>query len=62
MAENVTARLLRPNSDGNKTTQPYRPYILIYEKAFSTSIAARAHEKWLKSTTGRRFLRNLPPP
>ncbi len=59
MTENVTERLVRHNSGGNKTTQPYRPFVLIYEKSFSTSSEAREHEKWLKTTSGRRFLREL---
>ncbi|MTI20773.1 GIY-YIG nuclease family protein [Fulvivirga sp. RKSG066] len=59
ISNNVERRLTEHNSGKNKTTRPYKPFILIYTKEFETRIEARAHEKYLKSGSGKEFLKKL---
>ncbi len=56
---NIEDRLKRHNDGREKTTAPYRPFKLIYTKEFSNRADARDHEKWLKSSTGREFLKQI---
>ncbi len=53
---NIVRRLNDHNNGYNKTTKPYAPFELIYTKSFTSRIEARKHEKFLKSTHGRKFL------
>ena len=59
LTENLERRLHQHNSGQNKTTKPYKPFILIYKKDFETRAAARVEEKRLKSGAGKEFLRSL---
>ena len=59
MTNNIERRLSEHNNGYNKTTKPYRPFVLIYTKTFDTRPEARLYEKYLKSTSGRRFLRRI---
>lgn len=59
ITHDVEERLHRHNSDYEKTTKPYTPFELIYCVEKATREDARAEEKRLKTTSGKRFLRNL---
>lgn len=59
LTSDLTARLLRHNSGYEKTTKPYLPFELIYSEVVDTREQAREREKFLKSTTGKRFLYKL---
>jgi len=56
---NLEDRFKRHNEGREKTTAPYRPFMLIYTRDFSIRKDARAHEKWLKSSAGRKFLKGI---
>ncbi len=52
----LSRRLFDHNNGYNKSTKLYAPFELIYTKSFSSRTDARKHEKFLKSTHGRKFL------
>lgn len=57
MTTNIETRLLHHNRGYNKKTRAYAPFILIYSQNFSTRLEARNHEKYLKSGSGKEFLK-----
>ncbi|HHB78907.1 MAG TPA: GIY-YIG nuclease family protein [Saprospiraceae bacterium] len=57
MTNDVARRLLEHNKGYNRTTKPYRPFTLIYSKELPSRPEARLHEKYMKSTQGKRYLR-----
>ncbi len=59
LTNNIERRVDEHNSGYNKTTKPYRPFLLFYTKELETRVEARAHEKYLKGASGKRFLRSL---
>jgi putative endonuclease len=59
LTENIERRLNEHQPGKNRTTKAYRPFKLIYLESFSTRLAARAKEKYLKSGVGKEFLRKL---
>ncbi len=59
LTSDLDARLFRHNAGYEKTTKPYRPYILIYSEKAETRELARIREKYFKSTVGKRFLYKL---
>jgi putative endonuclease len=59
ITENLEERLRRHNSGYNKSTKKYAPYSLIYAEQSENGIEARIREKYLKSTSGKRFLKTL---
>lgn len=59
LTNNLKRRLLEHNEGKNKTTKPYRPFVLIHSETFETRIEAREREKYLKSGIGKDFLRSL---
>jgi len=59
ITSDVERRLKEHNSGKNKTTKPYRPFVLIFEKEFNTRLEARTEEKKLKSGFGKEFLKSL---
>jgi putative endonuclease len=59
LTNNIDRRVNEHNAGYNKTTKPYAPFDLIYSKAFTTRPLARIHEKEMKTSTGKRFLRSL---
>ncbi|WP_144605985.1 GIY-YIG nuclease family protein [Algoriphagus algorifonticola] len=58
LTSDLEARLHRHNSGYGRTTKPYIPFELIFQKEFSTRSEAREFEKYLKKTNNgkRRFL------
>jgi putative endonuclease len=61
LTNNIVRRTQEHNSGYNKTTKPYLPLELIYQKTFDSRAEARAHEKEMKTSQGKRILRNLLP-
>ncbi|HCY77300.1 MAG TPA: endonuclease [Ignavibacteriales bacterium] len=59
LSNNLERRLAEHNGGRNKTTEPYRPFKLIYSEEFDTRIKARTREKYFKSGSGKEFLKNI---
>jgi putative endonuclease len=59
VAADVEKRLREHNTGKVTSSRPYRPYKIIYTKAFNTLSEARQEERFYKSTTGRRRLKSL---
>jgi putative endonuclease len=57
LTEDVNRRIFEHNAGKNKTTRPYRPFELFYTEEFGTRMAARQREKYLKSGSGKEFLK-----
>ncbi|MEI9910483.1 MAG: GIY-YIG nuclease family protein [Bacteroidota bacterium] len=57
MTENKERRIKQHQNGNNKTTAPYRPFVLFYTEEFLTRIEARKREKFLKSGVGKEFLK-----
>ncbi|MFC0771765.1 GIY-YIG nuclease family protein [Terrimonas alba] len=57
---NLSERMKSHNELGHDWTAKYRPWKLIYIKEFETKADALAYEKWLKTGTGRDFIKTLP--
>ncbi len=47
------------NSGQNMTTKAYRPFELVVLEKFSTRIEARKREKFLKTGSGKEFLKSI---
>jgi len=60
MTSNISERLKSHNFLGRGWTSKYRPWKLIYTRIFDMRTEAMNHEKWLKSGSGREFVRLLP--
>jgi len=59
VADDVNKRLTLHNAGRVKTSRPYRPYNIIHTESFETLKEARQKEKFYKSTTGRRRLKEM---
>jgi putative endonuclease len=59
MTEKLTERLVRHNKGFVRSTKRYAPFNLIYTENCETGQQAREREKFLKSTSGKRFLNPL---
>ncbi|MEL7001174.1 MAG: GIY-YIG nuclease family protein [Bacteroidota bacterium] len=59
LTDNIERRVNEHNTGKNKTTRPYKPFEIIYSKEFSTRQEARMHEKYLKSGSGKEYLKTL---
>ena len=59
ISNDIDRRLKQHNAGYNRSTKPYRPFKLIYSEKLSNRISARKREQYLKSTSGKRFLRRL---
>ncbi len=57
--DNVIRRFHEHNNGQEKTTRPYAPFELINSWEFTNRKSARIKEKYLKTSTGKRFLRTL---
>ena len=56
--ENLNKRLLQHNSGMTISIRPYIPFKIVYSEIFNTEVEAIAREKYFKTATGRRFLKN----
>jgi len=59
MSQNPEQRLIEHHSGKTKSTKAYTPWKLIYTEFVGSRLLARLKEKELKTTNGRRFIRNL---
>ena len=48
------------NELGKDWTAKYRPWRLIFSKVFESKEEALKYEKWLKTGTGRDYIKTLP--
>ncbi len=56
-SKDLTKKLLEHNKGRVPSTKPYRPYRLIYSESFPIKEEAVKREKELKTSQGRRFLK-----
>jgi putative endonuclease len=59
LTNDIERRFNEHQKGQNKTTAPYRPFVLIYQEKFPTRPEARNKEVYLKSGTGKEFLKKL---
>ncbi len=59
VAADVEERLKKHNDGQVPASRPYRPYDIIHVETFLTLKEARQKERFYKSTTGRRRLREI---
>ena len=59
MTDDLNRRLEEHNSGKHSYTKRYVPWEIIYKEEFSNYSDARKREKYLKSASGRRFLKKL---
>jgi putative endonuclease len=59
VAVDVNERLKRHNDGHVPASRPYRPYEIIYAEACPTLKEARQRERFYKSTTGHRRIREI---
>jgi putative endonuclease len=57
MTADLERRISEHNAGYERTTRPYRPYLLLFSEAFPTRKEARKKEKYLKSGVGKEFLK-----
>ncbi len=57
LTTNLDKRIKEHNSGKTKSIKPYIPYKLIYHETASDLLQARKREKYLKSATGRNFIK-----
>ncbi|WP_373059179.1 GIY-YIG nuclease family protein [Zunongwangia sp. H14] len=58
MTNNVQRRIAQHNAGQNKSTKAYKPFQFLFSENFPTRPEARKREKYLKSTAGKRWIRN----
>ncbi len=59
LTNNINRRLKEHNKGYNKTTKPYKTFKLIYKEEFVTRKDAREKGKYLKSGSGKEFLKSI---
>lgn len=59
VTDNVDKRLAEHNAGRVKSSRPYRPYKIIHIESFEKLSDAQQKEKFYKSTTGRRRLKEM---
>ena len=59
LTSDVSIRLKEHNSGRNFSTSPYCPWELVYTKEFENRLEARIWEKYLKSGSGRKYLKKI---
>jgi putative endonuclease len=59
LTNNLDRRFQEHNLGKNKTTKAYSPFTLILYEQYPTRILAREREKYLKSGTGKEFIKRL---
>ena len=60
LTNDIERRFNEHQEGKNKTTAPYKPFVLIYQENFPTRPEARKREVYLKSGIGKEFLKQLP--
>jgi len=59
VADDVNKRLVLHNAGRVKASRPYLPYTIIHTETFETLKEARQKEKFYKSTTGQRRIKEM---
>ena len=59
ISNDIERRVHEHNSGQNKTTKPYRPFVLFHKERFKTRTEARNREKYLKSGVGKEYLKMI---
>ena len=59
LTNDLQRRVQEHNKGYNRTTKPYRPFTLLFSEQFPSRSAARVKEKYLKSGSGKKFLKSL---
>ena len=59
MSEDVEKRLGEHNAGKTSSTKFYRPWVLFCTEAFETRVEARKREIFLKSGSGKEFLKEI---
>lgn len=59
LTSDLESRVARHNNGYEKTTKPYRPFVLLFFEEVTTRIEAREREKYWKSGIGKEKLREL---
>jgi putative endonuclease len=59
VTDDINKRLVLHNASRVKASRPYRPYSIIHTESFETLKEARQKEKFYKSTTGRRRIKEM---
>ena len=59
LTSNLEKRIEFHNNGYEQTTKPYRPFRLIFREEFPDRPSARIKEKYLKTATGKSFLKQL---
>jgi putative endonuclease len=57
ISDNVIKRFRRHNSGLEKTTAPYKPYVLIFSEGCLNRVEARKREVHYKNSSGKRKLK-----
>ncbi|MES2836230.1 MAG: GIY-YIG nuclease family protein [Bacteroidota bacterium] len=59
LTSNIDERIKRHNLGYEKTTKPYRPFLLIFMEKCENRVEARKREKYWKSGIGKELLRQI---
>jgi putative endonuclease len=59
LTSNLEKRIEFHNNGYERTTRPYRPFCLIYSEKYADRPSARIREKYLKTASGKTFLKSL---
>ncbi|MGB0376109.1 MAG: GIY-YIG nuclease family protein [Flavobacteriaceae bacterium] len=59
MTTDLNARVARHNAGREKTTKPYKPFVLLYSERCLDRTKARKREKYWKLGVGKEKLRRL---
>jgi len=59
LTDHVIRRFHQHNNGYEKTTKPYRPFLLIFSMEFPDRVSARDKEKYYKTANGKRKLQNI---
>ena len=62
LTSDLESRIARHNKGYEKTTKPYRPFVLLFSEQVNTRTDARELEKYWKSGIGKEKLRRLRSP
>jgi putative endonuclease len=59
ISQNVSKRLDQHNRGNTPSTKAHRPFTIVYQEEHPDYQSARAREKYLKSSAGRRWLNSM---
>ena len=54
-------RLKQHNNGYEKTTKPYRPFVIVLREEYPNRVEARKREKFLKTGAGKEYIRRIIP-